>query len=346
MINPLPAIFADLRRTRSGVVAAVALIAIALSLGIAVSAQERALRRGSAAAADAFDLLVGAPGSETQLVLTAVYLQPAALPLVDGAVLRRLAADPGVADASPIAFGDFYRGHPVVGTTAAFLSRRGRVRPAEGRMFARLDEVVVGSDVELPIGHRFHPSHGEAHAVEDLDEEAPEHADLTYSVVGRLPPLGTPWDRAILAPVEAVWWLHALPTGHRDDRPPQPPPAAPDFSGVRLGAPWDAEPLGRVPAVVVTPASVGDAYRLRGAYRGAGTMAVFPAEVLVELYARLGDARDLLAAIALATQVLVVGAVLLAVFASLRSAAASLRYCGRWAPRADMSSPPSGCMSA
>jgi putative ABC transport system permease protein len=46
-------------------------------------------------------------------------------------------------------------------------------------------------------------------------------------------------------------------------------------------------------------------------------MAVFPAEVLVELYGMLGDARDLLAVIAIATQALVIGAVLLAVAASL-----------------------------
>jgi putative ABC transport system permease protein len=46
-------------------------------------------------------------------------------------------------------------------------------------------------------------------------------------------------------------------------------------------------------------------------------MALFPAEVLVELYTILGDARDLLAAIAVATQALVIVAILLAVFASL-----------------------------
>jgi putative ABC transport system permease protein len=44
---------------------------------------------------------------------------------------------------------------------------------------------------------------------------------------------------------------------------------------------------------------------------------LFPAEVLVELYSLLGDARDLLAAISVATQALVIAAVLLAVFASL-----------------------------
>ena len=78
------------------------LVAIAVALGVAVSAQETALRRASAQAADDFDLLIGAPGSQTQLVLTAVYLQIDAIPLVDGALLNRLAADPRVASAAPL----------------------------------------------------------------------------------------------------------------------------------------------------------------------------------------------------------------------------------------------------
>ncbi len=47
-------------------------------------------------------------------------------------------------------------------------------------------------------------------------------------------------------------------------------------------------------------------------------MAVFPAEVLVDLYATLGDARNVLAAVSVGTQGLVIGAVLLAVFASMQ----------------------------
>ena len=45
-----------------------------------------------------------APGSPTQMVLTGVYLQAEALPLIDGAVMARLAADPRVAGAAPLAF--------------------------------------------------------------------------------------------------------------------------------------------------------------------------------------------------------------------------------------------------
>lgn len=56
---------------------------------------------------------------------------------------------------------------------------------------------------------------------------------------------------------------------------------------------------------------MADAYRLRQEYRGETTLAVFPAEVLTRLYATLGDARSLLLAIAIGTQVIVVAAILL-----------------------------------
>jgi len=78
-MNPLPVVLADLRRSRAGALAVASLIAVAVALGVAVSSQERALRAGSARAADPFDLLIGARGSATQLVLTTVYLQPALL---------------------------------------------------------------------------------------------------------------------------------------------------------------------------------------------------------------------------------------------------------------------------
>lgn len=338
MLNPLPVVLADLRKSRAGVLAVVLLIALAVAFGVAVSAQERALRKGSARAAENFDIVVGAPGSETQLVLTTVYLRPAALGLIDGSWLAKLQADPGVTLAAPIAFGDFHRGVPLVGTTAGFAALAGA--PAEGRPFAMATEALVGADVPLPLGYRFKPRHGqEVDLDDDDDDHDPAHGDhghadhghadhgradhghgdahihqeLEYTVVGRLPPQGTPWDRAILVPVEAVWWVHGLPDGHSADK------GITDPRRLTVGDRFDAEALSGVPAVVVRARAVADAYRLRGALRGKETMAVFPAEVLVDLYATLGDARTILSALAVATQGLVVAAVLLAVFASLDS---------------------------
>ena len=78
-MNPWPLVMADFRRNRVGALAVVLLVALAVALGVAVSAQDRALRQGSARAADKFTLIIGAPGGETQLVLSSVYLQPAAI---------------------------------------------------------------------------------------------------------------------------------------------------------------------------------------------------------------------------------------------------------------------------
>lgn len=315
-MNPWPLVMADLRQHRVGAVAIVLLVALAVALGVAVSAQDRALRQGSARAADKFDLIVGAPGSETQLVLSTVYLQPASIKLLDPAVLADLTDDPTVRMASPIGFGDSHGGHPVVGVVPAFVAHLAGGALADGRMFEQLDEVVLGAAVDLKLGESFHPTHGMV-AIDD-DED---HHEFSYRVVGRLPPLGNPWDRAIVAPIEAVWWMHALPLGHKVDDArlyPNGPDAAPDWRAVPLGPPWDAAELTGVPAIVVQPASFAAAYQLRGAYRAReGSVAVFPAEVLIQLYGLLGDVRNLLAVISVLTQVLVIGAVLLAVLASL-----------------------------
>jgi putative ABC transport system permease protein len=278
-MNPLPMVMADLRAMRWIALAVSLLVALSVASAVAISAQERMLRGGSARAADDFDLMIGAAGSETQLILTGVYLDLTALNLVDGAILNGLARDPRVRAAAPIAFGDVVSGYPVIGTTAEFASRWGRLSPVEGRLFAAEGEAVIGADVRFPVGERLVPSHGTS--ANGNDEEARHrHEGAAYTIVGRLPRTGTPYDRAILIPVESVWETHGLGNGHAAEG--------------RIGPPFDAETVPGVPAIVVKPRGVADAYSLRAAYRRGSTMAVFPAEILVSLYARLGDLRDIL----------------------------------------------------
>ena len=311
-MNPWPVVIADLRALRWIAWAAPLVIALAVSVGIAVSAQEAALRHASAQAADDFDLLIGAPGSPTQLVLTSVYLQAEALPLIDGSILNRLAADVRVKAAAPIAFGDVVRGYPVVGTTPAFAGRWGKLSPELGRLFAAKGEAVIGAEVDLALGDAVTPSHAVTGHRSPFGVEAPEeathrHAGIVYRVVGRLPRLGSPWDRAILVPIESVWETHGLGSGHKND-------------GAALGAPYDAETVPGVPAIVVKPASVADAYTLRGVYRQGLTTALFPAEVLVTLYRTLGDVRDVLVVASLINDGLIFAAMtmLLVALAGLR----------------------------
>ncbi len=320
-MNPLPLALAELRHNRTAVLAVAVLIALAVSLGVAISAQERALRKSSAAAAEPFDIVVGMPGSQTQLVLTTVYLQPAALELVPGKVLQRLQDTPGVGFAAPIAFGHYLGSSPIVGSTAALLTLGGGRPLAEGRAFEKVHEAVVGARVVAKLGDVFEPVHGEPGHGEPGGAavgEAHVHHGFDYTVVGRLPVTGTPWDNAIIVPVEAVWLVHALPSGH----PAAATGEAADHDDeaenkIPIGPPWLEAEMPGVPAIVVKANSVGDAYRLRAELRRGGTTAVFPAEILLDLYSTLGDARDVLAMISIAAQALVVAAVLLAVFAVL-----------------------------
>lgn len=325
MMNPLPMVLADLRALRWTAPAIMLLVALAVATGVAIGAQERALRRGSAAAANDFDLLIGAPGSQTQLLMSAVYVQPDALPLIDGRLIDTLARDERVGQVAPIAFGDVSRGYAIIGTTANFASRWGRLAPSEGRLFTGEGEAVLGADVLYRLGDAITPSHGAAgHAAKlgqsDAEEDAHKHTGQGYTVVGRLPRLGSPWDRAILVPIESVWEIHGLGNGHASDRRTGEAPfwhqgSAGEPVADRLGSPFDAKRVPGVPAIVVKPKGVAGAYALRAQYRQGGTMAFFPAEVLVSLYGALGDISDILVIASAANTVLILASVVLLLIA-------------------------------
>lgn len=348
-------IAADLRRLWAGAVVVVLLVALATALGITVTLQERALRLGSARAADKFDLVIGAGGSETQLVLSSVFLQPAPLPLMPGEVLAKLSTDPRVTWVAPVGFGDSFAGYPLVGTTRALISSTVSGF-SEGRMFDREGEAVIGAAVKLPVGAEIKPMHGTA----QMGGET--HAGVVYHVAGKLQPTGTPWDRAILVPIQAVWHVHGLGHDEHDrehdesgnaavppasmptaERVPAPLPPGHyhgdghdhgpspllgkrathvdehdenhDHHGVLdADAPIDenfAASAPGLPALLVKPKTIADAYKLRQEYRSGNTVAVFPGEVLTNLYATLGDAKLVLSAVAAGSQGLVAAALVL-----------------------------------
>ncbi|GKX48394.1 FtsX-like permease family protein [Pectobacterium carotovorum] len=354
---PWRLIWVDWRRLWPGVLVVVLLIATATALSISVSLQERALRMGSAKAADRFDLVIGAPGSETQLVLSSVFLQPSALTLIPAQVLTDLEKNPLVAWAAPVAFGDFYQGMPIVGTTPPLVTDNGKRQLTAGRVFNDGFEAVVGAQTGLTVGSTFSPIHGQVGT-----EGAHAHDDVTYTVVGVLPADGSAWDKAILVPVNAVWRVHGIhpPHGADDDHDhnehadhdhgahehegehdhesehdghahaegeqhaddhhaavAQPVTAPHDDEHGEAEVHGHAHQAG-LPAIVVKPKTIAGAYQLRSLYRSNTTLAVFPGEVLVKLYSMLGDIRELLTYISLGTQGLVGVAVAMVAVIHLR----------------------------
>ena len=333
-MNPFWLLKATIKQDRRGFLLLSLLIALAMGLGVAVTSQERALRKGSAQAAADFDLLIGAPGSPTQLLLSAVFLQPRAVPLVSSRWLQELQKDPRVEFAAPLAFGDSWKGSMIVGTNRDFVTLGGRRELDEGRSFTARTEAVIGAKVALKLGDSFTSSHGTPDQVRiqhQMGSGTTEHDATPFTVVGRLAPQGTPWDWAILVPVEAVWHAHGMsyePSGYGRSLEDHFSPEHSDSEGNHDSA---GEEAPGVPSIVVKPRGVADAYQLRAAYRTTETQAFFPAEVLVELYQTLGDVRDAMSLLAWATQVLVIAAVWITVLMTLelrRSQLALLRALG------------------
>jgi putative ABC transport system permease protein len=301
-VNPIPFVAAIIRKDWWATVAFILFIALAAALGVAMTAQEKALRLGSARAADRFDLVVSAPGSQTDVLFKTVFLRPGTVELLPPAVTAALLADDRAVFAAPLGFGDSHDGDAIAGTTRDLVTAISGGLLAEGRMFERYDEAVVGAYSPLAIGATFHAEHG--HGEEEEGAEGEHGTALT--VVGRMASTGSPWDRAIVVPIEQMWLVHNLPTGHNP------------LGAKTLGPPFDGGFLPGVPAVIVKPRTLSDAYRLRGAYRSERSTAFFPAEVLLELYGLMGDIRQLMNLMALGTQAIVIGAIVAGVIALLR----------------------------
>ncbi len=290
--RPLPLIAAMIWRFRWTNALFIALIAVSVGIGVGLIAQERGLRQGSAHAAAKFDLVVSAPGSEVDMLLAAVFLQPTDVPLLDGETYARIAGHDNVALAAPIAFGDSYRDSSVIGTTAGFVEHLSGA-PVEGRIFAKHGEAIIGDSVDMKIGDSFVPAHGHGAAA-----ESDAHAGHHYTVVGRMARSGSPWDRAILVPIESVWEVHGLANGHAPGHEED------------IGPPFDPASFPGTPAILVRAEALWANYALRSEFTTERTMAFFPGAVLARLHGLLGDVRQAMSVMAVLTQVLVTAGVL------------------------------------
>ena len=157
-MNPFPIALASLRRNSFTAVLFAIIVALAVALGIAISAQERALRTGSARAADKFDLIVAAPGSHNDVLFSTVYLDPSAVELLDPAITALLLEEEQADFVAPIGFGDHIDGAAVVGTTAPFVDYLSGGL-AQGQLFMAQNEAVVGALSPHQLGAELEVSH-------------------------------------------------------------------------------------------------------------------------------------------------------------------------------------------
>ncbi len=149
------------------------------------------------------DMVVGAKGSPLQIILASVYhIDPPTgnIPLSE---FEKLAKNPLVKSAVPLAYGDNYRSWRIVGTDSTY-AQWYDLEIAEGRPFTKEMEVCLGQAVAeatgLKVGDRFEGSHG-------LQEEG-EHHHHPFKVVGIYKASGTVLDELILSPIASLWEVH------------------------------------------------------------------------------------------------------------------------------------------
>ena len=150
------------------------------------------------------DMVAGAKGSPMQLVLSSVFHLDAPtgnIALDDALALSR---HPMVKKAIPLALGDSFQGHRIVGTNHDYPAHYG-ARVAAGRLWSAPMEAVLGAEVaasaRLAVGATFAGAHGLAAGGDAHDEEP-------FKVVGVLAPTGSVLDRVVLTSVESIWEIH------------------------------------------------------------------------------------------------------------------------------------------
>lgn len=157
------------------------------------------------------DLIVGARTSPVQLLLYSVFRIGDATTNLHFKSFEKISRHPMIAWAVPISLGDSHRGYRVVGTTPAYFEhiRHGRDQPLEfstGHGFAGRFDVVIGSAVARALGYALGSRVVIAHGARD--DGLSRHDSLPFAVVGVLEPTGTPVDRSLLIPLEAVEAIH------------------------------------------------------------------------------------------------------------------------------------------
>jgi putative ABC transport system permease protein len=284
-------------------------VALAAGLTMAVFAINRQTYDAFTGGEAGFDAVLGARGSQLQLVLNTVFHLETSPGNIPWTMYEEIAANPRVEVAIPYAVGDNYRGYRIVGTLpdifTKFQYRTGKtfqVKPG-GRIFT-IDshDAVIGDyaarKLGLTVGTTFRPYHGLA-----VDPKN-QHKD-EFVVVGVLEPTNSPSDRVIWIPIEGIYRMsgHVLRgTGqiYRAKPGEEIPPAAREVSAVMLK--------------FSNPAAGFTLDQQINKQGKIATLAWPVAQVMAELFDRIGWVSRILTMVAYLVVVVAAGSVLASIY--------------------------------
>jgi len=199
--------FAYLRARPLGAALNVLLLALGVATVTVLLLASRQLESRMHGDARGIDLVVGAKGSPMQLVLAAVFhidVPGGNIPLDEA---KKLAAHRAVKQAIPLALGDSYKGHRIVGTTHDYPAHYG-AKLAAGTLWVQPMQAVLGADAARATGLAPGAKFAGAHGMSGEADRSDAHDETPFEVVGVFAPTGTVLDRLVLTAVESVWHVH------------------------------------------------------------------------------------------------------------------------------------------
>lgn len=184
-------------------------ILISVMLIISVENLMSQLKNNVIENAGTYDVLVGAPGSETQLVLSSMFYYDAPIANINIEYFERLQNDSRIAKVVPLGMGDNYNGYRIIGTSREFFDEGYELK--EGKLFENNGEVVIGSTVAKVTGLRVGSTFSGMHGLTDAaNGGGHKHDDFKYTVVGVLDTTRTPSDTVLYTNIESLWEVHGL----------------------------------------------------------------------------------------------------------------------------------------
>ena len=157
-----------------------------------------------------FDIIIGPPGSSTQLAMNTMFFTDKPLGTIPYSLVEEIESSGMANVVVPFSMGDSYNDAPIVGTTPALLDGKSL---SSGEMFSGVCEAVVGYDVakkyNLSVGDTLITSHG-------LSGSGSDHADSPLTVTGILSRTHTAYDNAVFTPCETIWALHDHEEEHEE----------------------------------------------------------------------------------------------------------------------------------
>ena len=289
----------------------VTIVSVALAAGLTMSvfAINRQTYDAFTGGKVGFDAVLGARGSQLQLVLNTVFHLETSPGNIPWSLYKEISEDPRVTLAIPYAVGDNYQGYRIVGTTQEMFTKftyregQGFVLKPGGRVFDESKkEAILGNYVAqklgMGVGSTFTPYHGLQFS------ERERHRD-EYTVVGVMEQTNGPSDRVLWIPIEGIYRMqgHVLRGGGTPYRP-QP--------GEEI-----AEEHLEVSAVMLKLRNPQAGFILNNQINQQGKVATLAwpiARVMAELFDRIGWVSRILTMVAYLIVVVAAGSILASIY--------------------------------